>query len=300
MAVLAADAPSRQRAVARILDLRGIVTTSSADGAVRTLRCFGTVYAQDQLQAQAGSSLVLAFRGDAHLESLQGPAELTVLESGCQPDQRVKRISSPAGSKEAQGRIVGEAFAVTVSGASVLRGSPSPPPRRLHPIQDSVQPTAEPVFGWSAGPIGSSYEITVADAEDKLLWRHRTTGSTVKYAGRQPLRPGRTYVWEVTQRSADGELLLICEGRFSIAAATKNEAVAAAREFASSPDPAMVSLAALWFKQQRMWDEALRAARRLVELAPRQPAYQLLLSEVLEVAERKQEAQQALEQAEQL
>ena len=138
LAAAPADTPQRPRAVARVLELRGAVTAAAAAGEPRKVACFGTVYAEERLRLAAGSSLVLAFRSDGHLESVQGATEVTVQETGCQPAQAVKPLPPPRGSRPTQARIVGDAFPVTVLGAAVLRGSPEEPPRWRHPIPESL------------------------------------------------------------------------------------------------------------------------------------------------------------------
>lgn len=305
---------ARKRPVARVVDVRGTVTAMSGGSASRTLKCFGTVYAGETLNVQANSSLSLAFRSDGHLESLQKAGEVTVTEEGCKPVELVRRLSSSARQKRAVGRIVDDTFAGgvagagivkgaygdSVAGASILRGGDDAPQRRLRPVQDSIVLSSKPEFEWLPGCKDNTYEILVFDENSRILWRETTTSPRLKYAGKQSLEHGTTYGWELSEQARDGQPKLVCEGRFTIATSQQIELAAPVCEMATAKETALVCLAAMWFKRQGMIDEALSSTQRLVELVPEQAAYHLLLSELLERAERNREAKQSLQKARQL
>lgn len=62
---------------------------------------------------------------------------------------------------------------------------------------------SRPKFTWTSVNKASSYEVTVYDRAEKVLWKARTSDTSVSYpSDRPPLTPGE-YKWEVVTRIGD-------------------------------------------------------------------------------------------------
>lgn len=289
------------RPVARILEIKGRVFAQATNAPARRLSAYGTLYAGDILRADPSSSLVVAFRADGHFETLRGPDEVQVTAVGCLPSRRPSLAGQALEQLRMRQQVAVEALPVTVLGASVLRGKVEAVSPGILPILRSVVTDPNPQFVWREGPDAKRYRLRIYSAVDSaLIWTHETRQISETYAASRPLEYGKEYEWEVMERHNDGSWASWCEGRFRVGTESQCEIAKSLRAAVAGDDAAMVALAALWFKKQHMVQEALAAAERLVALAPEEPGYYRLYSELLERAERWTAATTALARAKQL
>jgi hypothetical protein len=288
LAALAVRPAQAERPVARVLECSGKVMVKESAGQERSLAVFGTVYSGDCLRLPEGVSLVLAFRSTGRLERAKGPVEITTTESGCTPTESVQAV---AGRQQPAGPIknaVQSLPAVTRGGATIVRSKPSAASRPISPVHRATLLAARPTFAWTAVPDVTSYELSLR-SDSGAVWSQCTEKTKLQYSGPTPLKDGRTYQWQV--RAVSGQpAKAICESSFSIADAQQRATAARLEELAAGPQGPYLPLAALWYQQQRMYDQAIMAAEKLVKLAPKQAEYHALLADVLDAAGRSEDS----------
>lgn len=293
------------RPVARILEIKGRVTAQATDAPdpapARRLFAYGAVYDGDRLRAEPSSSLVLAFRGDGHVEALRGPDEVVVTAEGCRPTRRALSVARADEDLRRRRQVAVEALPTNVLGAGVLRGREDEPPRRLRPALRAVVPDVRPQFAWRASPVPNRYRFLIrVEGVEAAIWSHETTDASLMYAAEQPLDFGGQYEWEVSERGDDGVWQVVCEGRFRVATQSDGETARWLSASLDGDEVPLIALAALWFRRKDMVAETLAATQRLVTLAPDEPGYHRLRSEVLERAEDFAAAAAAVARARQL
>ncbi len=297
------------RPVARLLEVRGSITASREDGSSRELAVFGTVYEGEQLGLEADSSLVLAFRASGRLERIEGPAEVTVGEGGCSPEEHVQQLAlAREGGRPVQAAVQ-QLPAVTRGGATIVRtrpGQPDPPPGLppsllgpprawLEPARQTLVLAVRPVFDWQTLPDATCYELSVRDDSGEL-WSARVAEPPVEYGGPQPLGPGERYRWRVVATQTGGRASRqLGEAHFTVAGGEQRALAEELLALATDSEPGYLALAALWFQQERMLVQAIRAARRLAELEPEKAEYHRLLAELYDRAGRPEQAGEARE-----
>lgn len=289
------------RPVARILEIKGRVSAQATNTPVRRLSAYGTLYAGDLLRVDPLSSLVVAFRTDGHFETLRGPDEVQVTPAGCLPSRRPSLAGQSPQQTQMRQQVAVEALPVTVLGASVLRGKVEAVSPHRQPILRSVVADANPQFAWRAGPAPQRYRLRIYSVVDRaVIWSHETMQTSVTYSASHLLEYGKEYEWEVMASHNAGPWAGWCDGRFRVGTGPQCETAKSLRAAVAGDDVAVVALAALWFKKQHMVQEALLAAEKLVALAPGEPGYYRLYSELLERAERLTAATAALAHAKKL
>jgi hypothetical protein len=283
LATCAVASAAGPRPAARVLEVSGTVTAAREGGLSRSVAAFGTLYAAEQLSGGPQSSLVIAIRHDGHLETLRGPFAVQVTERGCVPEERVQR-GTAARDERVLREVVQGVFPVTVPGAGLVRSHPGDElGRLLSPALRPVVLSPQPQFAWRPGAAGSSYELVVTH-DDRPVWSGTTAKNVLVYGGEQRLQGGARYDWTLSERHKGGRTETIGEGQFKVATPAQMDIGNRIAEWVTDGDIAHVCLAALWYKQQDMVLEALAAAYRLTQLAPKQPGFRYLLDEMLERA----------------
>jgi hypothetical protein len=289
----AASAPSA-RPVAHVLETKGTVTARTADGATRKIAPFGTVYAQERLDLKADALVVLAFRRDGHIEQAKGPAEVTVTEAGAAPPSAVAVLTVPPKQEDSVAKVIRQLPAATEMGVAVMRGGPSPllggpSPLGLSPIVGSTVLTDRPTFRWPASPEPRAYHLTVLHKGEKV-WDATTSQPFVPFTASRALERGETYQWNVAQNVNTDASVPVCSGRFTVATAQQTAQAAEIEKLAEGKQVRYLTLAAMWYRQNNMLDEALAAAKRLVDLAPDERAFRTLYSELVQEARAREKA----------
>jgi hypothetical protein len=72
----------------------------------------------------------------------------------------------------------------------------------LHAPSHVSVATPQPRFRWSAVDGATSYDLTITDREERVVWRHTTKSAEAEYpADAPPLNWGQKYWWRVTARA---------------------------------------------------------------------------------------------------
>jgi tetratricopeptide (TPR) repeat protein len=114
------------------------------------------------------------------------------------------------------------------------------------------------------------------------------------------LKPGATYVWEVTATLADGAAGEATYGAFTVATEERAARANELRALAAGSDVPYLTLAAAWFEENNFLPEAVAAYERLVALRPATAPYYFALSRLYQQEDRPQDAATAYAKGRQL
>lgn len=308
---VAALPPSKPVAVARVMKLKGKVQVKAASGKSRAARLYRPVYEGEQVVVPTGAIVVLGFSKDRHLERVKASQSVKVTAAGCQPGTSVEKLAVPGGRK----KFISSGIARVGKygdrvGSVVTRSGARPIPPPVTPIATSVTATAQPTFSWPAVKSAASYEVVVYAARSKSRkWSASTKQTRLAYAGkgrRGALRPGSTYRWELIVTYEDKKVERLYprqngkkteELTFTVASRSLKAAAAETRVLAASKDETFLSLAALWYMENRMYAEAITANERLVKLAPETDLFHAYLAVLYEAAGNRGKATRSRERA---
>ncbi len=292
--------------VARVLETKGKVMVQAADkaGQPREAAALDTVYKGEKVILVAGSSAVLAFRSDGHIERLAKPGQVTAGKDGCVPKSAVEVVESPPRQKKAVGAAVMSLRAKGTAGVSIVREVPrrGPPPVPPHPISGSTILTLCPNFTWPAVP-GAAYYRFKLESGPKVIDSLATHGPALALGGtpgHSPLTPGAAYDWEVYAVLADRTAKYACGGSFTTATKEQQARATDLGTLVAGKDVAYLTLAAVWFEENGMVAEATGAYERLSVLRPATAAYWFALSRLYQQADRIPDALEAYAKARQL
>ncbi len=278
--------------VARVLEVSGKAAIVSADGKSRPAETYGSVYADEKIQLDPKSKVVVGFHADGRLEkvvSAKAVRVVTVTKTALDPRDGVSLILV----KKRQSRLVATGIQelpnIPVGGVTILRGpTPKKPLPLIIPISDSAVLSDSPEFSWPSQQEAVTYEISVYSRKDRL-WKFQTKTLQATYTATQPLKPGRIYQWKVVAETPTGSQL-VCEAEFTVAFAEDAEGLA---ELAASKEPSLVALAAAGYEQLDLMAEAITTYERLVVLTPKAAAMHAALSDLYDRAGREKEARKS-------
>jgi hypothetical protein len=286
--------------VARVLETKGKVVLKDKSRNSREVGALDTVYLDERMVLATGSAIVLAFRADGHLERLSQPGEVTVRTEGCDPKTAVEIVPTPERHKRLVSATVMSLHPKGTSGVSIARSAPGHAPRiRLSPIPGSTILSAQPQLAWSPVPGASRYEVKI-DRDSETVWTVTTSSTSLNYPGKPPLKPGATYVWEVTATMADGSAGEASYGAFTVATEERAARASELRALAAGTDVPYLTLAAAWFEENNFVPEAVAAYERLVALRPNAAPYYFALSRLYQQENRPQDAAKAYAKGRQL
>jgi hypothetical protein len=287
--------------VARVLETKGKVVLKDKSQNSREVGALDTVYLDERIVLAAGSAIVLAFRDNGHLERLSQPGEVTVRKDGCEPKTAVEILPAPERHKRLVSATVMSLHPKGTSGVSIARTASGDAPRiRLSPIPGSTVLSVQPRLAWSAVPGARRYEVKI-ERDSQTVWTATTSSTSLNYPGKPPLKPGATYVWEVTATLADGSAgEASYGGAFTVATEERAARASELRALAAGSDVPYLTLAAAWLEENNFVPEAVAAYERLVALRPGTAPYYFALTRLYQQADRQDEAQKAYAKGRQL
>ncbi|HEX8835287.1 MAG TPA: hypothetical protein VF719_13855, partial [Abditibacteriaceae bacterium] len=156
-----------------------------------------------RVQVGAGSRAVVVIYKDGSRYSLAAGSTATVSEDGLKvvsgppatrlPNLNMRQAKILQSSRVAYGR----------SASTVVRGNAKP---ELMTLTGGTTLDARPTFMWAAFPKATAYKVRLFDANDKQIWEHDVTGTSITYPAEAPaLRPGVDYLWTLST-VVDGEV----------------------------------------------------------------------------------------------
>ncbi|MGD0898201.1 MAG: hypothetical protein ABR915_10225 [Thermoguttaceae bacterium] len=285
---------------ARVLETKGKVVVKPKGDDSRELAPLDTVYLDEKVVLVSGSSAVLAFRADGHIERLSQPGEVVVTKTGCDPKTGVEVLEAPERHKKLVSATVMSLHPRGSAGVTIFRsaGPGKPPPMRISPVRGSTILTERPRLAWSAVPDAVRYEVAVK--VDPKGWGMTTKETQADYPGDPPLKPGSLHEWLVTVTLADGTTRHACEGEFTVATEEQRARAADLKPLATGTDVAYLALAAVWYDENNMIPEAVAAYERLVSLEPGVAVFHFALSRLYMREERPADSQKAYARGRQL
>jgi hypothetical protein len=298
------------RPVARVLKVEGTVMLKPPRGAQRPAKVFGTVYKGSRLTAEAGASVVLAFRQDGHREQVRGPVKTTVGETGCEASDQVQPLTGPPKSEAVIRQTVQQMPAITRGGVTWVRNPGDTrigglPPGLIMkkppvPFIRFCSTSSRPLLRWPAVPGVESYRFRLIGPEDQV-WSTQTSETSVTYAGPEPLKPSESgYLWEVSCPGEAGESKLVCKGCVKIPSEEEARHAAALQELGKDADEAILTLNVIWYLDHEMLPAALEAVERLAEKDNNEPAYHQKLAILYDRLGQPEKAKEAKQRAETL
>lgn len=268
--------------VGRILLVEGKVTINSADGN-RAATVFGTVHTDDSLALEPSSGIVVAFRDNGSrfaAKSTEQPMQCKVLNdhleitSQAVPGSSVKALPFADKKKQLIAEAIEELSDLPVAGVTVLRAAAPDESQVCNPPKNAKLISVEPTFRWPENK-DAVLVVTVYQGKDPVWSSPQVKKSSLDYPkDKPPLERGKEYKWKVVCVGTDE---LWTEGCFHVAL---NEDFEYLKEWASSPDSDLQTLAALGYKHGNFYDEAIRGFEALAKRYPSRCEFQVSLAEL--------------------
>jgi hypothetical protein len=281
---------------ARVLEIKGKATVSDSENSGRLVAVFGTIYADEQIVAAKDSQVTLVFRGDGHVERIVAPGTYKITATGCQPKTGVEQVAMSEQNRATIGKISQGRRGVVQGGVVVARAAPplktsapAEPPAtsmpnfvphvesetlQIRPIVGVTVLDAKPTFSWPAIAKAKTYTLNLY-LQGNRVWSAETEKAQLPYASDSPLKAGWLYSWEVIT-TVDDKPSTVCEGEFQVATDRQRADVAGLQKLLAKPEPLYLALAAMWYKQNGLVDEAIAANEQLAKLAPDAAVYREL------------------------
>ena len=275
MSLLLSD-PPRPKPAAMVLDLKGSVQLRPVGGEARPAKVCDLLYAGERLAIPADGAATVAILGLGAQERLASGSEATVGPNGCTPVTAVveRREQRPAVARTMKG--VRPAPGDGRKAAMSLRSIGDEPPA-ITPIQGATVAADRPGFAWPTTKGSKGYRVKLLSGDDREFWRAEATGPKLDYpAGREALKRGYLYRWEVT----DQDSRPVTSGQFLVATESELKQLEELRPLTASSDRADLLAAALAYRRLGSYAEAIAAFERLAELAPDGDVYRDELSEL--------------------
>jgi hypothetical protein len=228
----------------------GIGIVTAVKGAVTLNR--GPLQLMDQLRqpglvrVPAGGELVVFVYRGAREYTLGGPGDFAVSMSGIARNGAagtlaMKRMDPLFAGISAPPAGVVQAGA-TLRGADTAAG------------QDEAVDASQPVLRWPAREHIGNYQVVLADAGDRVLYRAEASANEATPPELVRLAPGARYRLELTWREPGGQLRMTAR-HFSTLDAVQAQAVARLRPDAGA-SPASRVLFGLWLRSLGAWSMA--------------------------------------------
>jgi len=277
---------------ARIVEIKGQAAIVDPENFDRQAALFGTLYANDRLKLEAKASVTRVFRSDGHIERLASPGPFTVTPEGCTPEADIERPALSAQSRSTVGKIAKGPRGIVQGGVVVARAPARPPKKEenarndsdaaaaplyagaIRPVAGATILSAKPAFSWPAVPNATKYVLSLYYLGNRI-WKAETDKTQLDYAGELPLKPGATYSWDVA--ALVGDLTApINTSSFRIADDSQQSHAEAVRKMVAKPEAPLLAVAALWYEQNDLVEEAIDAYRQLSNLADDPVVYNAL------------------------
>jgi hypothetical protein len=232
--------------VAIVTDVSGKV---AGPGSVTILSEIAT---DARLKLEPGAKLTTLYMksGDEYIFS--GPSEVQFqaggpnVISGAKPQKR----TNPVGKGS---NVTIKPVGVTQA-AYVMRSGRTTARIKLLSLSGTKTLEAAPEFRWQEVEPGMKFRFELTDDTGHSLHETETSGTSLKLPASVTLKPGASYTWEVSARTADNRRY-VSAGDFSVASADLRAQAAALRPAASAPVSDRVAYAA-WLDQMELRDEA--------------------------------------------
>lgn len=290
LALVAGAGADDQIPAARIVEMKGKATivedagdagtTVAPDDLARPAAVYHTIYADERLMVADGSQVTLVFRANGHTERIVVPGTFKVTQEGCTPKEGIEQKPLSRKNRATIDKINTD-FPRIVQGGVVMAFAPAegyePPPPGICPFHNSKLLEVQPAFSWPANPKAKQYTLHLYEVDEEghrvpgsRDWSDTTEKPELKYAD-QPLTPGTKYKWEVTA-SLDGRRKLRsrkekeCWGEFRVASPEERDKAESLAEITAQSEPALIALAAMWYREFGFLREAIALNERLAKL----------------------------------
>jgi hypothetical protein len=301
-----------RKPAARFLEIKGNVVIRDPGNYQRPAVTFGTVYADDRIVVGKGAQAMLAFRADGHVECITAASTLQVTSEGCRPKSGVEQIAMPATQRAILSKLSRGPNGIVQGGVMVARAAAPRPrddespeneqaplamPGQLRPILGSTVLIQKPTFSWPAVPKAEKYTLNVYDGGNRV-WSAGTDTTRLEYSGEKPLKSDSFHLWEVIA-TIGGKPAHVGEGTFMTANDRQRDDAEALQKLLRKPDVPTLAVAALWYRQNDMIEEAIATFRQLAKLS-RDPDVYRSLVDLCDLAGLDDEARETEQKAEEL
>jgi hypothetical protein len=184
------------KGVALVTSVKGDVTKGGTP-----VKIFANIGDGEKLHVAAGASITLMFLGDQHKETIQGDSTFAVAAAGSSAPANKKTVEQPKAGLKVKGGSVAM-IGSDQYGGSVKRGGGEHEGPSAVSARHSLSPTPE--LRWTSVEGAASYTVSVQkDFGDTPFITENVTGTSVKLT--QALDRGKTYIWKVEAKTADGK-----------------------------------------------------------------------------------------------
>jgi len=256
------------KGVALVTSVKGDVTKGG-----QPVKIFANISDGDKLHVAAGASVTLMFMGDQHKETITGDSTFAVAATGSSAPANKKTVEQPKAGLKVKGGSVAM-IGSDQYGGSVKRsaGGENSGPMAVS-SRHSLSPTPE--LRWTSVEGAANYTVSVQkDFGDTPFITENVTGTSVKLT--QALDRGKTYIWKVEAKTADGKEIGEDIADVEVLSDAKVSSLKTARaEFdsakAKSDDAsAYISMAAKYL-EERLPNEAIGVFQELATKNPTNP-----------------------------
>ncbi len=219
--------------VAMITDIKGKVTL--VDGSrSRPATVLAYLEADNRLQLEAGSQVVLSYFTKAIEVTLSGPGEASVATDGARVSKGAKSTqrSLDAGRIDTARKFEPMAREKLALATVHMRSSPKPAPRPTSPV-DTVIINTRPSLDWAELPSATGYRVVVRDASGMTVLDQQVAKPPLAIGADRALRAGGDYEWRVEAKLASGAVVG-ADAKFSVADAGRGKAVEQSRPAADA------------------------------------------------------------------
>ena len=214
--------------VAMITDIKGKVTL--IEGArSRPATVLAYLEADNRLQLEAGSQVVLSYFAKAIEVTLSGPGEAAVAADGARVSKGAKSAqrSLEAGRIDTAKKFEPMAREKLALATVHMRSSPKPAPRPTSPV-DTVILSTRPSLDWAELSSATGYRVVVRDASGTTVFDQQVAKPPLALPADRALRAGSAYEWRVEAKLASGSTVS-AEAKFSVADAARARVIENAR-----------------------------------------------------------------------
>jgi hypothetical protein len=280
LALAAKVGAAEPRPAAIILDLKGRVEIRSADGASDSAQVGELLYPDERLGVPAGGFATIAILGAGTRETIKPSCEVIVTPSGCMPLESIaKRMNEPRTVVSVMKGVRGSAGDRRKLGVGYRSGPDDPP--AITPIFGATVASERPGFAWPPDAKSRSYRVKLNSSAGRNLWSVESTEPRLAFPeGKQPLKPGYVYRWEVT----DQDFRAITAGEFSVATQAEREQFKEFKALTEGGDRSDRFSAVLGYRRIAACAEAIAVLERLAAESPDVAAYRDQLAELKRLA----------------
>jgi hypothetical protein len=275
--VMSIPAVAQAQGVAMVLEVKGEVGVSAAEGPSRTARAMTIVEAGEVLSTAKDSSVTFVAFADGREFTLGPEASVELDEDGPQVETEAltvsrtpDRLALPKNCSLSSRRLMGE----------MIRDRRGARSRFVHPANFGQVRNGSLEFRWELQPPADKVVFVLYDPDDEIVLKQEVSGTAFVYPpeGHEPLGEDRYYFAEVYDVAAPlGSALGRAEAEFRVMTESEVDEVsageaAATEMLAESPDdPVPLMELMVLYLHHRLYDEAVETGRRLEAAMPDNP-----------------------------